>query len=361
MLVSVTVLLLAIEVAMGKTGNDDLSVMTFNIMQLPHEQLPSLDWDQTQRRERIPDAIRALEKTGQQPDVVVFTEVIEPKADSMIRSLGDVYPHQTPIIGKRCDGSDWDRFEGAACSNSPFVTSGGVKIVSKYPIIAKMGRVFQASNPDTWDYRANKGAVYARIQKSTGLTYSIFGTHLQADESGKPGHSFRMQQLQELKDWIQRLNLGADEPIIIAGDLNVELSKTSDCNDMIKTIQADITCDQFKQSLGPNPSYTAKSNALAKAVCYHFSFPLDYEDTLDYVFSFHRGRKPLSVDGPHGLPMLSRDPMYWSYMRRKRITPDGYYRDLSDHSAVYATFASFIFIQSALHVRWITLNHFRMS
>lgn len=320
---------MVMESTVAQDPSDSLSVMTFNVLQLPQY---LIDWDQTQRRQYIPDTILSLAKTNQQPDVIIFNEAIDPNGYGMFEALKDVYPHQTPIIGKQCDGKDWDKFERSACSNSPFVVSGGVKIVSKYPIVTKMGRVYQASVPFTGDYYANKGAIYARIEKSPGLTYSVIGTHLQADENNKPGKSVRMQQLQELNDWIRRLNIGADEPIIIAGDLNVELSKQKDCNDMVTAIQADITCDQYKQSLGPNHSYSTKTNVLAKAS------GGDYEDTLDYVFSYSPGRKPASVDGPHVVPMRSSEPMHWSYLSRKRLTSDGIYHDLSDHSAVYSTF-----------------------
>ena len=109
---------------------------------------------------------------------------------------------------------------------------GGVAILSRHPIAEAHGYVFRAAQEGTWDYQSNKGAVLAKIMmKGHGSKKKhpvwVMGTHLQADEGGKDGNSVRQQQAKELTAWIDDgiknglFNIRKEEPIVIAGDLNV--------------------------------------------------------------------------------------------------------------------------------------------
>lgn len=111
--------------------------------------------------------------------------------------------------------------------NWPFA-GGGVVILSRWPIEAEARERFAACAGgirDTAlasrnDCLANKGVVYAAIRKA-GRRYHIFGTHLDAGQ-GPADHGARELQLQALAAFIQRQRIPATEPVIIAGDLNIE-------------------------------------------------------------------------------------------------------------------------------------------
>ena len=97
------------------------------------------------------------------------------------------------------------------------------QILSKYPISAQYGHVFNNYTSGTWDALSNKGAVLARITKN-GLVSWVVGTHLQADQSGystDSTQSARLAQLGEIRSWVNGIaDTGA--PVLIGGDLNVE-------------------------------------------------------------------------------------------------------------------------------------------
>ena len=73
---------------------------------------------------------------------------------------------------------------------------------------------------DCW---AQKGCVYARIDVEERPCH-IIGIHAQAHEKHR---SIREQQFQCVKQFITSLRIPATEPVILAGDFNVNLFKDS--------------------------------------------------------------------------------------------------------------------------------------
>ncbi|WP_163833756.1 sphingomyelin phosphodiesterase [Spartinivicinus ruber] len=175
-------------------AGNSLRVMTFNIMQLGYQ-----DWDQTNRLQRTPNAIRKLTNL---PDVIVFNEAFTDDAYSTITShLADLYPYSTPVVGQSCSGYGWNSLNGN-CSSGVVVIRGGVFIMSRYPITEKHAYIYYASHSATWDYKANKGAALVKINKN-GTIFNVVGTHLQADEDDAPdAHTYRMNQLKEMNGWM---------------------------------------------------------------------------------------------------------------------------------------------------------------
>lgn len=92
--------------------------------------------------------------------------------------------------------------------------NGGVIIVSKWPIEAAREIVFKRGSPE--DKHARKGCVYAKINKN-GFIYNIFGTHPEAVD-----RSIRKEQLETIAAFIKMQNISATEPVIMAGDMNVD-------------------------------------------------------------------------------------------------------------------------------------------
>ena len=141
----------------------DLTVMSYNTMQLPVQ-----DWDQANRRQRLPAAIRALSPL---PDVIVFEEIFTDAAYDRLVSLKDVYPYRTPNVGQVCSGGGWTSISGD-CSNAGTVIRGGVVVLSRWPIIEQHALVYRNSRFGTWDYQSNKGVAYVRIRKQATTTTS---------------------------------------------------------------------------------------------------------------------------------------------------------------------------------------------
>lgn len=76
---------------------------------------------------------------------------------------------------------------------------------------------------------AKKGAVYAKINKNGNL-YHIFGTHPEAVIE-----KVKLDQLKELKQFIDSLQIPKTEPIIVGGDMNID---TNNIPKMLKILDA---------------------------------------------------------------------------------------------------------------------------
>ncbi len=309
----------------------DLTVMGYNIMQLPVQ-----DWDQTQRLAHLGDAIRAMPKT---PDVIAFSEVFTDDAYNTLQSLDDVYPYLTPVVGLSCSGGGWDSTTGN-CSNSPFVIRGGVVIASKWPIVSQHQHIFYSSLKGSWDYQANKGAAYVSIERD-GYVYHIVGTHLQAthDGSADEEHTVRMGQLDEIRTWVDSLSVPSNEPVILAGDMNVDFSLTSQINDMLSHSNASLNFPNT-QGYGSYP----EDNWMSRAYNYYFDYDMCYNDTLDYVLSRNDHLQPTNNPEMQVVALKSPTAWYWSYLRgwwtlcSGSYWHDGYTTDLSDHYPVMTTY-----------------------
>lgn len=310
----------------------NIKVMAYNI-----QQLPSIagNWDQQQRAAHLPDAIRALEE---QPDVIIFSEVINDYADTAINNLADVYPYRTPILGQVCTGGDWDSIQGD-CSNAFTVVRGGVVIASKHPIVEQHAYVFHSSLFGSADYQANKGAVYTEVDIN-GYRYHLVGTHLQAthDESADEEHSIRMNQLDEINSWLNQFNISTTEPVIFGGDFNVDFSHSIQVSDMLQHAESNLWY-QF-DGTGSYP----EDNWMARSSNYYYGYDMCYNDTLDYVMTHQAHLQPSQPAEQIVLPLKATQSWYWYYLYGNWSLCDGNYhhngytRDLSDHYPVVATY-----------------------
>ncbi|WP_163833755.1 exonuclease/endonuclease/phosphatase family protein [Spartinivicinus ruber] len=137
--------------------------------------------------------------------------------------------------------------------------------------------------------------------------------------------------------WIKNtLRVPSYQPVIIAGDLNVEFSKQHHVNDMVAACRCQL--NYTKSNYG---SFSSSTNWVAKANAYYNDFSLFYNDTLDYVMSHNDFKQPLSSSNMEVIPLKSDQSWYWSYLRGSwghGIYSNGYYSDLSDHYPVVSTF-----------------------
>ena len=184
-------------------------------------------------------------------DFVVVQEAFSLKhADMLFESVKASYPYRTNPLGE----NEW------------LSHNGGVFIFSRHPLDNEQMIVFRdCEGPDCM---VKKGAVYARATTEHGVIH-IIGTHLQAE------HEFvaqRRSQISELGKFIKALGVPASEPLLIAGDFNVDYftdDVDGDFSFLLSELNAGFPNDDVR------PSYDAESNSM-----------LDdpYSERLDYVF-----------------------------------------------------------------------------
>lgn len=148
-------------------------------------------------------------------DVLVLSEVFDRGARrTLLRDLaGQGYYYTSRSLGR----------------DQLFTVNGGVLIASRWPILAQARLIFDAcANTDlclgdhclVGDCNARKGVVYVAIQKA-GHRFHLFGLHAQAGER-PTARAARARQLETLREFIDSRRIPAGEPVIIAGDLNVD-------------------------------------------------------------------------------------------------------------------------------------------
>ncbi|MER7704118.1 sphingomyelin phosphodiesterase [Kitasatospora sp. NPDC097605] len=189
-----------------------LKVLTYNVFLMSKNLYPN--WGQDHRAGAIPAA-----GVFQGQDVVVLQEAFDNAAsDALVAQASAAYPYHTPVVGRSTSG--WDATSGSYSSATP--EDGGVTLLSKWPILRKEQYVFKdACGSDYW---SNKGFVYA-VLNVNGLRTHVIGTHLQSTDSGcsagRPA-AVRAAQLKAMKAFVDARNIPAAEPIVLAGDLNID-------------------------------------------------------------------------------------------------------------------------------------------
>ena len=135
-------------------------------------------------------------------DVVVFQEVFDPILTAKFRSaLRAEYPFQTETpwkFGK--------------------LLTGGSFIASRWPIVEEDSQVYDACRND--GCLAAKGINYAKIYKGSNA-YHIFGTHTHA-YTEQADIALRFEHLAQFKDLVDSKQIPEFEPVIMAGDFNVD-------------------------------------------------------------------------------------------------------------------------------------------
>ncbi|MFG3224529.1 sphingomyelin phosphodiesterase [Kitasatospora sp. NPDC048194] len=189
-----------------------LHVLTYNTFLMSTSLYPN--WGQQQRARAIASA-----DFFQGHDVVVLEEAFDNAAsDALIAQAAAAYPYHTPVVGRSTSG--WDATSGSYSATTP--EDGGVTLLSKWPILRKEQYVFKdACGSDWW---SNKGFVYAVLDVDGRRTH-VVGTHLQSTDSGcASGQAAddRARQLGAMRAFLDAKRIPADEPIVVAGDLNID-------------------------------------------------------------------------------------------------------------------------------------------
>jgi endonuclease/exonuclease/phosphatase family metal-dependent hydrolase len=112
-------------------------------------------------------------------------------------------------------------YRSTQLSFNPFkgkLMRGGVIILSRYPIVFTASEVFDRCQGS--DCLVSKGVVIALIQKNYNLV-AVLGTHLQAWDN-EQSKRIRNKQLSRVSQFITRLQLPEEVPVILSGDLNID-------------------------------------------------------------------------------------------------------------------------------------------
>ncbi len=262
---------------------NSIHILSYNIFMLSG----ILGKDQDIRAQAIPDHVRGY-------DVIVFNEAFDNDAreNILLPALQDEYPYRTNVLDK-----------------SGAIEDGGVVIVSKWPIEDTQTSIYNDCISE--DCLSAKGVLYVRINKM-GKIYNIFGTHTQAWNSDEEQVRTRLNQLQQLRDFIDELDIPETEPVIVAGDLNVDsyANAFDEYNRMFEILDAQIpSYNGHPYTFDPDFNLYASGNV---------------KEYLDYVLNINGWLQPsVSLNEVRILRSITDAMEGW---------------DLSDHFAVYGHF-----------------------
>lgn len=178
------------------TGPDELSVLAWNVWLRPTTLFGN---GQRRRVERMPELVAGH-------DVLVLSEAFDDdEREVLLERLRPEYPHASRIVGE-------DKF---LCQD------GGVIVVSRWPIVAEAQEVYtDYSGSDGW---SDKGVLWVRILKH-GRPWNLVATHMQAGPQSNAGKvAIREKQLSQIQRFLGARGIPRDEPVLFAGDLNVDL------------------------------------------------------------------------------------------------------------------------------------------
>ena len=212
----------------GRTAHMRLDVLTYNI--------EGLGWPAREGRAaelaQIGDRLAELRRNGQAPDIIVFQEMFSHAAVKAVHAAG--YPAEVagpsrfehrdlPSDGRVPGHRDWREGELGLR-----MTSGGLAIVSRYPILAHKAEPFSHRACAGLDCLSNKGALFAAVAiPGVPDPVQVFDSHMNSRHaSGAPltrtlaSHHLESQ---ELADFIG-VEGDAALPTVLAGDFNMRHS-----------------------------------------------------------------------------------------------------------------------------------------
>lgn len=288
------------EIINVPTKDNEINILSYNVYMRPNFIFHD---HQLSRAYRLPDYLKGY-------DVLVLSEMfIDSSMKIMSEKLKEEYPYHSKKLG----------------SDTVFKQDSGVIIFSKWPIVNEDGILFSICSKS--DCFAQKGARYVRIKKGEKF-YNIIGTHTQAFEN-EAAYMVRRIQFLEMNDFVNYLNIDKNEPVLYAGDFNVDkINNMAEYSDMLNWLDA----DPAERTFGIPYTFDINTNALAIDVQSGF---LDYvmtkKDHLQPKKSFNR-------------VVLLKSASPWKIQDKFAKQDKGYvdpqlYWDLSDHYPVQGFFA----------------------
>ncbi|MFF1873941.1 sphingomyelin phosphodiesterase [Streptomyces sp. CB03911] len=281
-----------------------LNVLTYNVFLMSKNLYPN--WGQDLRAKAIASA-----GFFQGHDVVVLQEAFDNAAsDALTAQASAAYPYHTPVVGRSTAG--WDATGGSYSSTTP--EDGGVTLLSRWPILHKEQFVFKdACGSDWW---SNKGFVYAVLDVN-GLRTHVIGTHLQSTDtgcsSGQPA-AVRAAQLRAMRSFVDGKNIPAAEPVLIAGDLNIDSHGSE-----YPSLLSNAGVAPADSRTGWANSFDTVDNSIAA-----YRYPGEPKEDLDYVL----------YRADHARPAVWHNEVLHTHSSPWTVSSWGTsytYTDLSDH------------------------------
>ncbi|WP_141924938.1 sphingomyelin phosphodiesterase [Haloactinospora alba] len=283
---------------------DAPAIATYNTFLMSTNLYPN--WGQEQRVQHLADDGVV---SGQ--DVVVFQEAYDNATSrQLLDSVSGEYPHSTPVIGRSTSG--WDATTGYRWETSE---DGGVAVASTWPIVRQEQHLF--SDACGGDWFSNKGFAYVELDSPGGPVH-VVGTHLQSEDDGCSeglDEEVRWSQLDRIRTVLDGQDIPDDEPVYVAGDLNVDRG-TDEYARMLDQLGA-----VGPTHTGAEHSFDPDSNSIAG-----YRYPDAASEQLDHVLPIANGAAPDSYT--NDTAEVHSDP--WT-------PPSGgdSYTDHSDHYPVF--------------------------
>lgn len=185
---------------------EECSVLTYNVMLMVEE-----PWRYQGAKERSRRLAESVYRTCKKiPDVICLQELVA-QYQNVVASFTE-HPHVTgPVRASWC--SDKIRF-----------WPSGLCTLSKYPITHEHHYIFVG---DTYHMEVfvAKGALHTRILHPTVGGINIVNVHLNAWTTPRARNA-RLDQINQLKNWLGQLSLPSHEPLIVCGDFNMDFYET---------------------------------------------------------------------------------------------------------------------------------------
>jgi endonuclease/exonuclease/phosphatase family metal-dependent hydrolase len=226
-------------------------------------------------------------------DVVVGTEYFDDAPSAQLQNaIRGEYPYQT----------------GSAFKAGKIMPAGTF-IYSRWPIDSEKHFFFDDCNGI--QCAASRAVIYTKIRKQ-GNPYHVFATHTQSSDD-QPNRDARLKQINQMAGFVQSLNLSANEPVIYAGDFNVNKIGLPEDRDTMESVLSAVE----PTNIGHNLTFDSNTNHWAEA---------PYLEYLDYTLYSNVNLIPVSATQEAFAPRSISDAMWQKW-------------DLSDHYAVRGVFA----------------------
>ena len=217
--------------SISQHGSGDLSVLTYNVQDLPWP----LAGDRSAPLTAIGSRLKTMRAAGSAPHLVVLQEGFSDKSVAMLRRAGYAYiwvgPSATVARNPAPQPLDTDFLANRSTlvgeAQAPGLSSGLV-IASDYPIRSVVAAPFPADVCAGFDCLANKGVMLARIDvPGLAKPLDLVTTHLNAGRKSRTEKSHHLyayrQQLEAVSQFLAT-HRTPGAPAIFAGDFNVSHS-----------------------------------------------------------------------------------------------------------------------------------------
>lgn len=181
--------------------HERLRVLTYNTFLRP----PPVGWgDRNMCRAR--HIGRRLADEPIPRDIVVLNESFDTEAVGELTDIAAArFPYQVVSLPKA----------------HGFRTSGGVSVLSRYPIEISSAERFRSCSGEFNDCMATKGFVWALVRVSRHLKVNVLATHLNSGRDSNARQA-RREQLEQIRDFVRSKRDFQRWPTLLMGDLNLD-------------------------------------------------------------------------------------------------------------------------------------------